>query len=127
MEQVNLGYSTKNIPVPSKNTYLQILISSMEKLNHRMRWKAFFELNPETKSKSKETFGFKSTAPAPYVPELKEFQDKMINLAKNITFGNKPNHFQQKLRADEQRIKNESKAHIKADKSTNFYPMEGRQ
>ena len=99
----------------------------MEKLNHRMRWKAFFELNPETKSKSKETFGFKSTAPAPYVPELKEFQDKMINLAKNITFGNKPNHFQQKLRADEQRIKNESKAHIKADKSTNFYQMEGRQ
>ena len=76
------------------------------------------------KPQTKETFGFKSTAPAPFVMEIKEFENKLVDLVRNIKFGRKPNLFQQKLKQDEKKIKNENRAHIKAYKSTNFYKMD---
>ena len=124
MEKVELGYSGKNIPVPSNNVYLQILISKVERFAHNLRWKALFFLKPTAKPKSKQTFGFKSTAPAPGVPELKQFEIELADLIENIKFGRKPNLFQQKLKEDERNIKSETRAHVKADKSTNYYKME---
>ena len=46
MEKFNIDYSTKNIPLPSKNDYLQRLIEKTELFLRRMRWKAHFFLNP---------------------------------------------------------------------------------
>ena len=124
MEKVDLGYSAKNIPVPSNNVYLQIVISKAERFIHNFRWRALFFLKPAAKPKSKQTFGFKSTAPAPGVPQLKQFENELADLIENIKFGRKPNPFQQKLKADERNIKTETRAHIKADKSTNYYKIE---
>ena len=103
MEKVELGYSAKCIPVPSNNVYLQIMISKAERFIHNFRWKALFFLKPAAKPKSKQTFGFKSTAPAPGVPELKQFENELADLIENIQFGRKPNPFQQKLKADERK------------------------
>ena len=96
MEQVNLGYSTMNIAVPSKDTYLQMMVNSVEKLIHNLRWRAFHFLKEEPSTNSKENFQFKSTAPAPQLQEMKEFEDGMVNLVKGIKFENKPNDFRKK-------------------------------
>ena len=125
MEKDSLAYSTKNIPVPSRNMYHQMMIAKAKKFVHNARWKAFFYLKPNSKPNSKQTFGFKSTAPAPFVPELKEFESQITNLVQNIQFGRNPNHFQKTLRTDEKRIKSETRAFVKADKSNNYYKMEG--
>ena len=105
MEKVNFNYSTKNIPVPSNNLYLQIMINKIEKFVHNLRWKSHFYLKPANNPPKKETFGFKSTAPAPFVMEIKEFETKLVDLVRNIKFGRKPNLFQQKLKQDEKKLK----------------------
>ena len=92
MEKHSLAYSTKNIPVPSRNMYLQMMIAKAQKFVHNAKWKAFFYLKPNSKPKSKQTYGFKSTSSAPYVPELKEFEGEFANLVKNIQFGRSPNN-----------------------------------
>ena len=126
MEQKTLSYSTKNIPVPNKNTYKQILIQKAEKFNRNMRWKAYFFLNPSKKTKTKNNFKFKSISPAPSnITQLKHFEEKFANMLKSIQFGRHSNHFLQQLKKDEKDIKSETKIHIKADKSNNFYKMEG--
>ena len=42
MERKNFKYSLKNIPVPSEDNYMKTMISKVESLLRRMRWKAFF-------------------------------------------------------------------------------------
>ena len=123
MEQVNLGYSMKNIPMPSQNTYLQMFINSIEKLKRNLSWRAHFFLNPPTQTNKKENFGFKSLAPAPFVKELKQFEDGLINLVKDITFENRHNNFQTKLKKDMKEIRNETRVFVAGDKSTNFHKM----
>ena len=59
MEKFSVNYSTKNIPLPSQNDYRQRLIEKTEQFLRRMRWKAYFFLNPGTISNTKDTYGFK--------------------------------------------------------------------
>ena len=40
MEKIEIDYSTKNIPVPSKDKYEIQLVSKIEHAIKRMRWKA---------------------------------------------------------------------------------------
>ena len=47
-----------------------------------------------------------------------------MNLVRNIKFRRQPNQFQNQLKNDVKKIKQETRAHIKADKSNNFYKME---
>ena len=124
MEKFNIGYSTKNIPLPSQNDYLQRLIEKTEQFLRRMRWKAFFFLNPDTSNSSKETYGFKSTKNPPPIDELKPFEDDMVRLVQSTKFKKVNNPFLSKLKEDTERIKNETKLLIAADKSTNFYKLE---
>ena len=123
MELVNLGHSIKDIPVPNKKVYLQILINSVEKFIQNLRWKTLFYLKPSTKE-VKNTFGFKSTKTPPAVPELKPFEDDIIDMMKNIELNNKTNPFQQKLKTEQNNIKEEPKLIIAADKTSNFYKVE---
>ena len=127
MEQVNLGYSTKNIPVPSRKNYLQELISSTESFIKNIRWRSYFFLNPNTKPKHKDAFGFPSTKPPPYVPELKELEDGMLNIIQNIKFNQYHNKFQAEINKDVKNIKECDKLLIAADKTTNFYKIEPKQ
>ena len=50
--------STKDISLPSENDYKRKLLEKTEHLCKRMRWKAFFFLNPSADGSHKETFGF---------------------------------------------------------------------
>ena len=124
MEKFNISYSTKNIPLPSRNDYLQRLIEKTEQFLLRMRWKAYFFLNPDTTSPSKETYGFKSTKNPPPIEELKDFEDDMRKMIESVKFKQVDNPFLNKLKEDTDRIKNEPKLLIAADNTTNFYKLE---
>ena len=39
MERFDINYSKKNIPIPSKHNYKIMLVSKIEKVIKRMRWK----------------------------------------------------------------------------------------
>ena len=80
------------------------MIQSVEKFVKNIRWRAFHFLNPTQTNNKKETFGFPSTKPAPYVPELTDFESKMYDLTKNIKFKNYSNSFQTKLKDDIRKI-----------------------
>ena len=96
MERVNLGYSTKNIPIAAPKEYLKCLIEKTESFLRRVRWKAYHYLHP-TETSDKETFGFNSTKNPPAVKELSQFEDKMLELIQNINFKTQRDNFQNKL------------------------------
>ena len=56
MESKRYEYSLKNIPIASKEEYMQVLIVRTEQFIRNLRWKAFFFKNKE-KSKAKNTYG----------------------------------------------------------------------
>jgi hypothetical protein len=124
MEQFNLNYSHKNIPTASHSTYLKCLIEKTEHFIRRMRWKALYFLNPDLKDESKETFGFKSKKTPPVIPEMKNFEEKMLKIVKTVKFENNSNNFQQKLKKDVESIKSSDRLIVKADKTTNLYKMQ---
>ena len=68
---VSLGYSLKNIPVPTNKEYTMKLLSRVEDVIKRMRWKALFTLKGANDETSKKTYGFKSTNCPPQIEELK--------------------------------------------------------
>ena len=78
MERINLNYSLKNIPVPTKSSYQLKLIDKNESVIKRMRWKTLFFLrdNSDTNNNNniseneKETFGFKSKQQPAQINEL---------------------------------------------------------
>ena len=86
MKKFNIGYSTKNIPLPSRNEYLQRLIEKTEQFLRRLRWKAHFFLSPDSTPSSKETYGFKSTKNPPPIEELKDFEDGMFEMRSSVKF-----------------------------------------
>ena len=92
MEQINLGYSLKDIPVTDDKTYVQKVIAKWDLTDKAMKWKVC-RVYGKTKWAKKETYGFPTCAPAP-IPKpdcpaakpLKEFQKGMVDLIKNIEF-----------------------------------------
>jgi hypothetical protein len=126
-ESVNFGYSTKNIPIPKQKDYLKCLISKAEKFMRNIRWRTFFFLNPDIQAEDKETYGFNSTKSPPYIPELKQFEDGMLDIVQNIEFLSTSKPFQNQLRKDRQNIRNDSNLFVAADKTTNFYKLEPDQ
>ena len=60
MERFDINYSKKNIPIPQEKEYITQLISNVESVTKRMRWKASQFLG-KLESNEKQTFGFKST------------------------------------------------------------------
>ena len=123
MDQVNFGYSTKNINIPSEKEFIIELIKSVEKFARNIKWRAHHYLNPTHTRQSKETFGFNSTNPPPKVAELDELQDMLFDLVVSIKFKNYSNAFQAKLKKDIKDIAMENKMFIPADKTTNFYKI----
>ena len=125
----DFGYSTKNIPLASKSSFLQNLIGKTESLIHRMRWKALFFLrnqNSDHDDINKETYGFKSKRPPPHVSELSQFEDCMLEMIQRIEFSTNHtrNKFQEQLNKDMQEIRQDKHIFVKADKTTNHYKTE---
>ena len=72
----------------------------------------------------KETFGLNSTKKAPQVAELKDFEDALAELTKNINFKDHRNNFQNKLKKDVKDVEKENRLIISADKTSNYYKIE---
>ena len=100
------------------------LIEKTEQFLRRIHWKAYFFVIPDTTSSSKETYGFKSTKNQPPIEELKDFEDDMLKMIQSVKFKQVNNPFLDKLKEDTDRIKNEPKLIIAADKTTNFHKLE---
>ena len=60
MERFNISYSQKNIPIPTKKQYKIQLISKVEDLVIRMRWKAL-EFLGKLDNQVRDNYGFKSS------------------------------------------------------------------
>ena len=72
----------------------------------------------------KEHFTFKTTKPAPNVKELKNFEDAIYDLVKNVRFKETPsNTLQNTLKQNMREIRNEDKVYVPADKTHNFYKI----
>ena len=123
MEKVNLGYSTKNIPLPGKNEYLKRFIEKTEHFIRRQRWKANYFLNG-TESTTNKSYSFKSRNSPPQINELLPFEEDMNRLIQSIQFKDTKSNFQRKLNCDiKNKIKKPNTLLIPADKTTNFYTM----
>ena len=122
MEKFNLLYSKKNIPIPSKHAFLQMLVAKTENLIRRMRWKVL-EFDGKLSSTEKRTFGFRTTNYPPPQPDLEKFEDDLMDLIRGIETRPHSNDLQSKMREDIRNIKNCGKVIVSADKSTNLYKM----
>ena len=60
MDKIQFNYSLKNIGLPKHYQYQKRLIDKMESVIQRMRWKAYYFLNGEPKTKEYDTFGLPS-------------------------------------------------------------------
>ena len=118
----DLPYSQKNIPIPSHKEYLIQLIISVEKFVRNLRWRAYFFLNPSERPE-KDNYGFKSANHPSVVDELKEMEERLKNMVRDIVFKPYSNNFQEQLKRDLNRIMNTNDVIVKADKTTNHYSV----
>ena len=95
----------KNNYIPKNKEYLMQLTHSIRVFVNSLRWRAEIFLRPKPTKKQKEKFGFKSTKNAEPVAELKDLEDKLYDLAKNIKFKDASSSFQAKLNKDIRNIK----------------------
>ena len=80
-------------------------------------------MNPSNKT-SKENFGFKTTEPAPSVAELKEFENGMYDLVRNVKFKqNRQTTLQNTLKENMKEMKKDNRMYVAADKTRNFYKV----
>ena len=89
LEARNFDYSMKNIPIPTKGSYLKCLVEKVESLIIRMRWKALFFNNNDSESNPNNNYGFKSKKTPPQDELLKPFEEDLIkrmlrNLTRNV-------------------------------------------
>ena len=122
MERFDINYSKKNIAIPSEKEYITQLISKVESVTKRMRWKALQFLG-KLESKQKQTFGFKSTKCPPAIDELGPFESDLQRTITNIEFRPIRNKFLSNLSRDIKSIKKTKELLVNADKSTNIYKM----
>ena len=109
--------------MPSNAEYMKRFIESVQQLLRRMRWKAYFFLNP-TDTSTKETYGFKSRKSPKQVIELKSFEDDMLNMIQSIKFRPAMCSFQNQLSKDiKTYVKKPDMVLVPADKTTNFYAL----
>ena len=127
MDTINFDYSTKNIPIPSKDKYKFKLIESSQKVIKNMRWKAFFFTNSSNQENEENDISprtpFKSKRCPPTIPDMKNFEKDLATMIENIKFKNASSDFQRKLKADIKRINECDELIVPADKTQNFYKV----
>ena len=123
MDQLNVGVSLKNIPNHSRRSIRTQLVRRTEDLISRMRWKLFWIRNPQQNAQ-KESFGFRTTNPAPYMEELNGFEKDLWKMVKHVKFKPVPNsNFKDNLKEAVNKIKNSDEILVKGDKSRNIYKV----
>jgi hypothetical protein len=126
MDLKNVGYSLKNIPIPSRKAYLKVMMEKVNSLVRRMRWKAKYFENPidEEYTDTDQHYGFKTSNAPPQNEQLKAFELDLYEMICNIEFNKYSNTFQIKLNSDVKEIKKSTDMMVSADKSTNLYSMD---
>ena len=99
MEKIDIDYSTKNIPTPSKDEYEIQLVSKIEHVIKRMRWKTLEYLGKLNNS-TKESYGFKSRKCRPSVKEMTNFEEDLRLMIKSLEYRDVKNEFSKKLADD---------------------------
>ena len=136
MNRITFGYTLKNIPIPSKISYIKCFICKYDDFSQRCRWKAYFfdkkqkDNNSQTNQSNLandyaklETFGFPTENTAPYNNELAAFEQDVFNLMKNAEYDDTCTPFQRKLAQDVKSIRNNTHVLVSADKTTNIYQL----
>ena len=127
MDQVRFDYSTKNIPIPPRNSYFKSLVDKVESVIKRIRWKAFLFDHHEQDNNdpaNNDHFGFKSRKCPPQNKDLDKFGADLLDMVHNIKLRNVNNKFQKKLNKDINKIKKSTKAFIPADNTSYFYKLD---
>ena len=76
-----------------------MLISKIEKVIMRMRWKVLEFLGKlDSNSNKNKTCGFKSLKCSPAVEEMAQFENDLLLLINNVEFNKIHNNFQERLR-----------------------------
>ena len=125
LRQFKLRSSGKDIPIPSRTTYLKKLISQTESFLKNMRWKAFwFERNgsndDEENNPDHRKEITKSTKTPPQHELLKPFERDIYHLIGNIQFRKVNDPGLLKLKDEVKKINEINKIIVKADKTGNI-------
>ena len=88
MTGTNFEYSLKNIPTPSRHSYLMSLMDKAESFLRRVRWKAYFhECSGNDKSDQNiKNYGFLLNLTLSPKDHLNKFENAMCDMIKNIEF-----------------------------------------
>ena len=101
MEKINLGYSTKNIPIPSHHQYFRCLTNKTELFIKRLRWKVlYFDKLAENNLGKTKFYGFKAQKCPPHSITLNDFEHDLYEMVRNIKFRSVRNAFQDQLWQD---------------------------
>ena len=84
MERFDTDYSYKYIPIPLKKQHKTQLISKIEKMIKRMRWKALELLGKLYSNNNTKTYGFQKIRQAPANEELSNLENDPLPIMKNI-------------------------------------------
>merc|ERR1712146_481028 len=98
-EKLNIQYSTKNIPYPTKDEYYKLLVIKMESFLRRLRWHILHACDTcETKNSGDdcgETFsnkyGFKTEHKPPFIKGLEAFEKDFLAIPRTLKFRNVKN------------------------------------
>ena len=105
MERFDINYSKKNIPLPSEKQDKLQLVSMVESVIKRMRWKAVQFLG-KLDQNGAEAYRFKTHKCPTTIEELNEFKFDLISMIKNIQLRPVRNNFLAKLKSDIKEINN---------------------
>ena len=125
--QADFHYSLKNIPIPSKNSYMKCLLSKTESFIQRLRWKTYFFLNPDKRKSDLVVYGFKTEKSAPQISELVDFENDLYTAIDKLEFCNPKSSFQNQLNSDVKKIQHSRKVFILGDKTPNVYEVEASE
>ena len=99
------------------------MMAKTEQFIQRIRWKAFFFLNPDVKKSNIKTYGFKTAKTAPHVMEIKKFEHDLYEIVTNIKFTDFRSTFQRNIAQDVRNINKDEELYLIADKTTNIYKV----
>ena len=124
MDELNIPYSQKNIPLHSKTSIRKQLVKRTEDFVSRMRWHLYHIRNPNPNNNDKKTFGFRTTTTAPFMDELKDFENDLFKMINNVKFKPTNSNLQDQMKKDVQQIEQSDKVFVNGDKSRRIYKME---
>ena len=105
MEKPQFCYFSKNIPIPSEQSYILQLIEKIELNIKWVRWKALFYRQGSNKY-IPENYDLKILNYPLKIKEMSNFGNDLTNVLKNIKFGATKSSSQQQLTKDTRTIKN---------------------